>query len=120
MTMSTPLPPHLGQRPQTPARDALAHDAGALINLLLSSLTPPERSSLLTASRALGWDLERIADPVRGPLARLSESAACDLIFAAFVASDAFAYADTGLLVSQQPFGDLPAALTELRTKVLR
>lgn len=116
--METPPLP-APSRPQTPAKDAIAHDAAALIGLLLSSLSPPERHHLLTASRALGWDLEKIGDPVRGPIGRLSESAAARLIEAAFDASHVIGFGAAGLL--WPPSGrDLPDALAELREKVLR
>lgn len=106
-------------RPQTPARDALAHDLGALIELLLSSLEPTERHHLLTASRALGWDLERIGDPVRGPLGRLSEESAVTLLCAAL---DAAWSPDVYMIERDAQRVDdelLNAALDELRRKVL-
>ncbi len=71
------------------------------------------------ASRALGWDLERVSDPVRGPLGRLSEETAVTLLVAAL---DGAWSLDIYLLERKYQRVDdelLDAALDELRRKVL-
>lgn len=72
------------------------------------------------ASRELGWDLEKVSDPVRGPIGRLSERAATDLIIVAAAESWAVQLADAVRRSAVTWSPDLDAALTELREKVLR